>query len=164
MKPEAENFETLKKLLALKRHEQPAPGYFDSLPAEISARISDLDSERADNKIRGVQVAAWVHMTWNMLSARPILAGAFSVCLTSLVLWNVLSAYNRPNETMAENPFSSSINAPTWVAGQSASTTPVALSSTNPVFGSQAPSGLFDGPRLGAQPANFTPSLNGANR
>jgi len=39
MNPEQENFDALRKLLSLKRHEVPPPGYFDHLPRRISTRI-----------------------------------------------------------------------------------------------------------------------------
>ncbi len=34
-----ENFDALRKLMALKRHETPPPGYFDHLPRRISTRL-----------------------------------------------------------------------------------------------------------------------------
>ncbi len=39
MNAESDNFEALRKLLALKRYEQPPPGYFNQLPGRILSRI-----------------------------------------------------------------------------------------------------------------------------
>jgi len=39
MNPEQEDFDALRKLLALKRHEVPPPGYFVHLPRRISSRL-----------------------------------------------------------------------------------------------------------------------------
>src|ERR1700761_2582373 len=45
MNPEQENFDALRKLLALKRHEVPPPGYFDHLPRRISTRLHANEGE-----------------------------------------------------------------------------------------------------------------------
>jgi len=48
MNPEQENFEDLVRLIALKRHEQPPPGYFNTLPSKIQNRIErELQTPRS---------------------------------------------------------------------------------------------------------------------
>jgi len=44
MNSQSDNFEEIRKLLALKRHEQPPPGYFDTLSARIINRIEAAES------------------------------------------------------------------------------------------------------------------------
>jgi len=43
MNPDSENFEALRKLMALKRYEQPPPGYFDQLHTRIILRLEDVE-------------------------------------------------------------------------------------------------------------------------
>jgi hypothetical protein len=45
MNPEAEDFQALRRLIALKRYEQPPPGYFRQLPDKIALRIERGDAQ-----------------------------------------------------------------------------------------------------------------------
>ena len=46
MNSQSDNFEQIRKLLSLKRYEQPPPGYFESLSARIVSRIESAESDR----------------------------------------------------------------------------------------------------------------------
>jgi hypothetical protein len=74
--PESE-FAKLKTLLALKRHEQPPPGYFDRLPGQILARI-----ER-DEDVRG---RPWWERWFNAPLSSPALGWAYAGLALALVL------------------------------------------------------------------------------
>jgi hypothetical protein len=68
MKSDSENFEALRKLMAVKRHEVPPPGYFSRLPGSIISRI-----ERGEGKLSLLERIS-VEFT-----VRPAFAYAFAI-------------------------------------------------------------------------------------
>lgn len=77
-----EQFEQLRKLLALKRYEQPPPGYFDRLPRQI---ISAIEAEQT-------RPQPWVLRFWSTLQRKPAFAGAFGVAVCALVVGGIFFA------------------------------------------------------------------------
>jgi hypothetical protein len=97
MSPEKENFEQLRRLLALKRHEQPPPGYFHDFSRQVLARIQ-ADEAVAKSSLLG-RLAPWVGNLWEGFEAKPVLAGAFGVGVCSLLIFGLVSS-----ERMDSNP------------------------------------------------------------
>lgn len=140
-----EDFEKLRKLLALKRHEQPPPGYFDRLPNQILSRI------KAGEQTESI---------WDRLLPKIVLRPAFAYGfgIAACVLLAIGGNYalkTEPAPTVAgpfltaqpqEQPMVAS--APTFLM---ASNGPVA-SSTNPVN----PQPLFQ-PNIQVLPAGYNP-------
>lgn len=135
MKPAPQNpdeFESLKKLLALKRHEEPPPGYFDRLPGEVRARIAHAQASPEPRWRR------WL-ATWDL---SPALATSYAVVAVTLVVGGIW---------MAKQPVAE--------GGPQIVTTPVPsvdANLTNTIIASNAaPPGLFNPPSLPVQPAEF---------
>lgn len=77
-------FEPLCKLLAIKRHEVPPPGYFDRFSDQVISRIQDAKSSRPKTPLeRLFAEAPWILNLLQAFQARPALAGFFAsaVCL-----------------------------------------------------------------------------------
>ena|SRR5208282_54656 len=68
MNTDTENYESVRRLLALKRHESPPPGFFAGLPGKIVERI-----ERGEG-----QLTFWERVSSNF-TLRPAFAYAFAV-------------------------------------------------------------------------------------
>jgi hypothetical protein len=83
MHSDQEDFESLRRLLALKKYEQPPPGYFDRFSHQVIARIR---VEGVTQKPGFLQMLtspmSWLQRAWDSLENRPALAGAFgfTVC------------------------------------------------------------------------------------
>lgn len=77
MNPPPEDFEDLRKLLALKRHEQPPPGYFYYLPDKVMVKIEEGDLS---------EYSTWWEWLVARFDARPILAGAYACAISGLLL------------------------------------------------------------------------------
>jgi hypothetical protein len=77
MNSSPDDFRDLRRLLALKRHEQPPPGYFHYLPDKIAMRV-----ERKDLS----EYSTWWEWLVQKLDARPVLAGAYACAISGLML------------------------------------------------------------------------------
>jgi hypothetical protein len=93
MNSEPSDFEALRKLMALKRHEQPPPGYFSRLPDKIIDRL-----ERGEG-----QLSFWEKWL-TALTFRPALAYGFSVAAFSALTLSVIYSVRTQPEESAQNP------------------------------------------------------------
>ena len=124
-------FESLQRLLALKRHEEPPPGYFDRLPGEVRARIAQAQANPEPWWRR------WL-AEWDL---SPALATSYAVAAVTLVLGGAWWAKQpgSPGEPQV-------VTAPV----------PSDINPTNTLIASNsAPPGLFNPPSLQVQPAEF---------
>jgi len=77
---EPENFDKLQKLLALKRHEQPPPGYFNKFSATVIARIQSAQATRPLTLWERLQAA---------LDFKPALAALAGLTAVGMVLFGL---------------------------------------------------------------------------
>ncbi|HET7626191.1 MAG TPA: hypothetical protein VFM25_13090 [Verrucomicrobiae bacterium] len=81
-----EEFEQLRRLLALKRHEEPPPGYFDKFSREVISRIRA--GERGNHSGEG----SWLQRLWAAVESKPIFAGAFGAAVCALLITGILNS------------------------------------------------------------------------
>jgi len=70
MNPDPGTFEDLRRLLVLKRHERPPPGYFDRFPREVIARIREAES--APGLAIFQPPLPWLQRLWRALEAMAV--------------------------------------------------------------------------------------------
>jgi hypothetical protein len=89
MSPESEQFDELRRLLALKRYEQPPPGFFNHFSGQVIARIQA--GERGNDSLlqNFFDSSSWLSRLWSSVGAKPILAGAFGVTVCSVLIAGV---------------------------------------------------------------------------
>jgi hypothetical protein len=91
MNPEQDNYQAVQRLLALKRHEQPPPGYFENFSAQIIARIQAGERSAPDSFWEWLSLeASWLHRLWVALETKPVFAGALGAGVCGLLLAGVL--------------------------------------------------------------------------
>src|SRR5512133_2610148 len=84
MNPESDQFEQLRRLIALKRHEQPPPGYFRTFSHTVIARIEAGEGRMLEGQM------SWLRRFWIALETKPVYAGAFGVAICSLLVSGVV--------------------------------------------------------------------------
>jgi hypothetical protein len=83
MSPEQNEFRELRRLLALKRHEQPPPGYFDRFSAQVITRIR-LGEPPVENSWFH-RVFSEVQRAWLAFESKPAMAGALGLMACGLL-------------------------------------------------------------------------------
>jgi hypothetical protein len=152
MNSDQENFEALRKLLALKKYEQPPPRYFSELSTRILNRI-----EREPRTI-----PFWERFFPN-IGLNPALAYSFGLLACGTLVFGIGYSLKTESEQTVTHPFGdgnrsiAAMPAPQDVSGLSLSNYQVnQLASTNPVMGSETLPSLFDGLNLNVTPVNYS--------
>lgn len=94
----------VRRLLAIKRHEQPPPGYFHKFSGDVVARIRAGDRADDKNVLAGVLGdSAWLQSVWNFLEGKPLVAGLFGATACAMVL-SVFVMSEKPDTTASSEP------------------------------------------------------------
>ncbi|MGD0259435.1 MAG: hypothetical protein ABSD29_06370 [Verrucomicrobiota bacterium] len=162
MNQDTENFEQLRRLLALKRHEQPPPGYFKHFSSQVILRIER--GERGTLIDRLLWEAPWLQRIWAALETKPILAGVCGAAVCGLLVTGVICSDRADVSTVALVPATETESTPMALANMSVADHPLLAkpvllepSSTNPITPAQTDESLLgDIGKLRAQPASFS--------
>ena len=88
------NFEALRQLLALKRHEIPPPGYFEGFAGEVNARIRAGEAVKQGGIAkRFAAEAPWLFNFLSIFEAKPAFVGGFASALCLLLLFGICLLY-----------------------------------------------------------------------
>ena len=143
------NFGELKRLLKLKQHEIPPPGYFNNFSGEVIARIRAGEEGEAKSLIERLQAGApWLVSVLHIFETKPGVIGGFATSLCLLLLIGVVLA-DRPDSVPTGAlvaSASTSDSAPdlaSAVPGTAGAETSGITISTNPVVSLQPMATLF---------------------
>jgi len=92
------NFEALRRLLALKRHEIPPPGYFNTFASRVTSRIQAGETAETWEAVE----PWWLLKFLQVFEAKPAYVGSFACALCLLLLFGIVYA-ERPDATLKSN-------------------------------------------------------------
>ena len=163
MNPDQHDFEALRRLLKLKRHEKPPPRYFNDFSGQVIARIRVGASEGSNQAADHLEPSGSLFQQLIALfQSKPIFAGALGAAACGLLFWGAISSEQvqpilpSTGQAGAEITRSSGSElSPALGFGSLAGNSLLGSSSTNPL---PAHSGsIFDLIVPEAQPASFQP-------
>jgi hypothetical protein len=93
MNSDQNDFEALRRLMALKRHEQPPPGYFNRLPDQIMARIQGGEGK----------LGFWEQFL-SQFTFRPALVYSFALAAFGALTFSVLYTVKTQPQQSAQTP------------------------------------------------------------
>jgi hypothetical protein len=138
MSQDTENFEQLRRLLKIKRYEQPPPRYFNDFSSQVIARIER--GERGDGHAsvgRMLWEAPWLQQIWAAFEAKPILAGAFGLAVCATLITGVIFSERTDLQPLAGIPGTEpSISSPIEFANVMAENHPALINPATAIEGS----------------------------
>ena len=155
MSSSPDNFESLRKLLSLKLHEQPPPGFFAEFPRRVMARLERESATPA--------LSLWQRLTTSF-EWTPALACALGVVVCGLLLTGVVYSFQDESTPLAMHPagdnFPSLAVTPSLAPVSGGLTLEPnrsdATDSTAPMRSTSFPNFLFNGMSLQAAPVNYS--------
>lgn len=87
MNPDSQNFDSLRRLLALKRHEQPPPGYFNRFSRDVMARIKAGEGGGEESF-----ELPFFQRLFALFDVKPVFAGAFGMGMCALLISGVIAS------------------------------------------------------------------------
>lgn len=92
MNPENQDFENLRRLLKLKRYEQPPPRYFNDFSGQVINRIrADYPEDRSESLAATWEVP-WLQRLLSAFDAKPLFAGAFGAVVVGVLVGGAFSS------------------------------------------------------------------------
>ena len=89
--PHSEQFEQLRRLLVLKRYEQPPPQFFNRLPQQVMARIKAGEKAAEPSFFDYFSwESPWLHRLWAAFETRPMLAGSVGLAVCALLIGGLI--------------------------------------------------------------------------
>ena len=92
MDSKPESFESLRRLLTLKRYECPPPGYFDDFAQQVLIGIQHRPESAPTTAERLGWELPWLQRFLEILTAKPALAGAVGVITCGAMVVGILQA------------------------------------------------------------------------
>ncbi|MCU0783501.1 MAG: hypothetical protein MUF81_05525 [Verrucomicrobia bacterium] len=170
MTPEQENFDELRRLLKLKRCEQPPPGYFNDFSRQVIAKIrASVHEDREQLLDRLSWEVPWLQRLVAAFQAKPALAVGFGMVVCALLVGGVIYSESVEYKPMPLMPTVESLAkvspAPTVVPAfglaEAGVGTPVAGGTNNSMNPIIQPSGSLFDVRINPQPVSFQFGGNG---
>jgi hypothetical protein len=152
-------FRRLRKLLTLKRHEVPPPGYFDNFSREVMARIKAGETGQAEGLAFEMP---WLFRLVQAFEAKPAFAGGFASVLCMVLLAGIVFAERAPEISAqpilqtASSANSLGISDSPIAMNSSSGMETGFVSSTNPVFSAQTVPALYGSPIPSPQAVNVS--------
>jgi hypothetical protein len=160
-----DNFDELKRLLKLKRHEVPPPGYFNNFSGEVISRIRAGEADGSQGLAERLHIGVpWLVSLLRIFETKPGVIGGFATSLCLVLLIGVVLADR--SDSVPTGALVASASAPDSASDLASAMPMVAATetsgiviSTNPVVSLQPMATLF-----GQQPnplfksASFAPT------